>query len=361
MPLRVLALVPYPLGIAPAQRYRIEQWAPHLKARGIEVTFEPYASEATRAVLFQSGHVARKAALVIRDALAQVTRVLSPRSHDVVLVCREASLIGPAWYERFASWQRPLVFDFDDAVWLPQEGSVNQNWSFLRTHGKSASLCRIATNVVAGNAYLAEYGRRYSERVQIVPSTVDLAVYGAPRTHSNASTPVIGWIGSHSTVEYLQARLPALAAASRRRRFRLLVVGASIASVPDLDVECRPWRAATEANDLREMDLGLMPLPDNEWSRGKCAMKAIQYLAMGIPVIASPVGAALDVVVPGETGLLAASDEEWTDRVLRLLENAEERNRAGRVGRMLVEKTYAAEVQAQRFGDVLTDACNEAR
>lgn len=350
--IRLLALVPYPLGRAPGQRYRLEQWAPHLKTRGIDVTFAPFLDAAAHDALYRSGKSAQKVAGVLRGLLRSVRRTVQVLDADAVFVFREASLVGPALIEWAAARSRPLVFDFDDAIWLPQEGSTNPRWAWLRSPKKAASISRMASAVTVGNSFLANWARQANANVTILPSTIDPALYGEPKQHVARATTV-GWIGSHSTVKYLEEILPSLASAARTRPFRLLVVGATIPFKAGMEIECRPWSAEREAADLREMDIGLMPLPDNEWTRGKCAMKAIQYLSVGIPAIASPVGANVEVVRDGSTGILASSAQDWERAVAMLLEDLPARQRLGEAGRGLVLTDYSAAKQAARLADLL--------
>lgn len=350
--IRLLALVPYPLGRAPGQRYRIEQWAPHLKSRGIDITFAPFLDASAHDALYDSGNSSQKVVGVLRGVLRNTRRAIRVFDADAVFVFREASLIGPALLERTAALVKPLVFDFDDAIWLPQEGSANPRWTWLRSAKKAGFLCRAASAVTVGNAFLADWARKLSGNVTILPSTIDPGVYGDAKHHTPQARTV-GWMGSHSTVKYLEDIVPFLVNAARKRPFRLLVVGATIPPREGMEIECRPWSAEREAADLREMDLGLMPLPDNEWTRGKCAMKAIQYLSVGVPAIASPVGANVDVVLDGKTGILASSAENWERAVISLLDDVSARQRLGGAGRELVLADYSAARQARRLGDLL--------
>lgn len=361
--IRVLALVPFPPDTAPAQRFRIEQWAPHLRTHGIDVRIAGFASRATFETIYSPGHTLRKLALVSADLVRQLFRIATPRHFDAVFVGREASLLGPPLYEKLAGLQRPLVYDFDDAIWLEQEGSVNAAWRWLRAPSKVDALCRSARHVTVGNAYLAEHARRHNPHVTVLPSTVDFERYGAPREHTATDRPTLGWIGSHSTAQYLEAVLPAIGEATNRQPLRLLIVGAGESSpvvrvaraLPGLDVEARAWRSEREPDDLREVDIGLMPLPDTPWTRGKCAMKAIQYGSLGIPTIASPVGAATEVVTDGATGRLAKTPPEWRDAILELATDAALRARLGTEARAQAREAFAADRQAPRLAAIFRE------
>ena len=235
-------------------------------------------------------------------------------------------------------------------------GSVSPSSSASPSASPSAS----AASGAAGNASLAEYASRYNGRVSVVPSTVSMREY-RPRPDPRADgVPVVGWTGSHSSLQYLAPVREVLRALRARRPFRLLVIGVGAFAVPGVDVECRPWSAATEVRDLWDMDVGIMPLPDAPWARGKCGMKAIQYMGVGIPAVVSPVGANREIVVDGVTGLHASTDGEWVDALDRLLGDRALRRRLGAAGRDLVRERYSAEAQAPRVAEVLRSVAERA-
>jgi len=352
--MRVLALVPYPLEQAPGQRYRVEQWAPYLAEHGVEVDFAPFASQRLAGLLYRPGLVAAKALLMLQATFRRVGSAWSAGRYDAVLVHREAALIGPAWGERLASARQPrLVYDFDDAVWVPYVSPTNRYLSYLKFPGKTRSICRLASLVLAGNQNLADWAKRYSRDVHIVPSTVSLRQYRVKPSGSGTATPVIGWTGSHSSMQYLLGLHGALVRLRQHLAFRLVLVGVSGVSMHGLDVECRPWRAASEAEDLWDFDVGIMPLPDDAWTRGKCGMKAIQYMAVGVPAVVSPVGANASIVRHGVDGYHATSDDAWMEALGQLLLDQDKRRRLGMAARASVESYYSAEAQAPRVAALI--------
>lgn len=354
---RVLALVPYPLGRAPGQRYRIEQWRPYLASSGIEVTFFPFASDEFAQLLYEPGRYARKALEMIRALRKRAADVWKASGYDVVFVHREACLIGPAWTERLAKFRQPaFIYDFDDAVYLRYVSPTNRHLSYLKFPSKTKTLCRIATAVIAGNAHLGEFARRYNEMVYVVPSTVPLSSYRPRPVAPRGARPVIGWTGSHSSVQYLRLVFPALQELRRRRDFRLLVVGVEGIEVPGVDVECRAWQAATEVEDLWDMDIGIMPLPPEPWAQGKCGMKALQYMGVGVPPVVSPIGVNAEIVENGVQGLHATTTAEWVASLDRLLAEPELRHEMGVRARRRVEARYSAEVQAPRVAAIIRSA-----
>lgn len=352
--LRVLALVPYPLDTAPGQRYRMEQWAPYLGEQGIDLHFESFAGASLMETLYRPGAYARKAWHMARAWLRRLAVAGTAADFDVVYLHREAALVGPSWFERLTRRRNPrLLFDFDDAIWLPYVSPRNRYLSYLKAPGKTAAICRMSAAITVGNETLAEFARRFNPAVTVVPSTVSLRNYRLRSQSPAGGTPVIGWTGSHSSTQYLRLVSGALQTLARRRSFRLLVIGAEDYRLEGVDVDCRPWKAETEVEDLWPMDIGIMPLSDDKWARGKCAMKAIQYMGVGLPAVVSPVGANREVVRNGVNGFHATTQSEWAIALEALLDNKDLRGRMGAEGRRRVESEYSAEVQAPRIAAVL--------
>jgi glycosyltransferase involved in cell wall biosynthesis len=356
--MRLLAIVPSVYDRNPSQRYRIEQWEPLLRASGVEITYRPFESPELNEVLYRPGQMATKMRLVASALRRRWNDVLDARDFDAVYILREAALLGPPVFERaLAGMSVPFVFDFDDAVFERYVSPANGYLSYLKFPGKTRTVCRLAAHVTAGNEYLADYARRVNPRVTVVPTTVDTERYTvAPRPPNDV--PVVGWTGSYSTLQHLLTLSGALRRLAERVRFRLRVIGApgaaaGAAGLEGLDVEWLPWRAETEVEDLRPLDVGVMPLPEDRWSKGKCGMKALQYMGLGIPAVCSPVGVNAEIVRDGENGMLATTDAEWVEKLGRLLGDASLRARLGRAGRATVEARYSAAVVAPLFLSVL--------
>jgi glycosyltransferase involved in cell wall biosynthesis len=269
-----------------------------------------------------------------------------------VYVFREASLLGPSIFERLVDlWKVPLVFDFDDAVFLPYRSPSNGWLSLLKAPSKTRTICRSASHVMVGNNYLAEYARRFNRKVTVIPTTIDTDTYRVEPVRDTAS-PVIGWTGSYSTVQHLDVLRSTLSELAKRERFRVRVIGPSDYKLEGVEVEVVPWRSRTEVQDLAAVDIGIMPLPDNLWSRGKCGCKALQYMGLGIPAVCSPVGVNTDLIRDGENGFLANSAEEWIARLTVLLRSPELRRKLGMAGRKTVEERFSARSQVPRVYEV---------
>jgi glycosyltransferase involved in cell wall biosynthesis len=358
--LRTVALVPYPPCHAPGQRYRIEQWAPHLLSLGVEVTLFPFLSPRGMATLHGAGNLTLKALETGRGYLRRASQLLRLGAYDVAYVYRELALLAPAWLEAGLSRRRPFVFDFDDAIYLPAASRANAWAAALKSPRKTAALCRLGAHVTVGNESLATYARPLARSVTVIPSTIDTEHYVVRDRPANPR-PIVGWTGSVTTIPHLEALAPVLSNLRGLLPYDLRVIG-GMPVLPNVEVQTLPGRAETEVEDLRPLDVGLMPLPDDEWSRGKCGMKALQYMALGIPPVVSPVGVNAVIVRDGVNGFHARNDNEWIGKLLLLLRDPELRRRLGAEARRTVEEGYSARVQAPRMAQVLREAarCRDA-
>ena len=359
--MRVLAIMPALYDTSPSQRYRLEQWEPLLRERGVEITYAPFEDKELHALVYKPGLLGQKARLVTRGFGRRLSLVRKLKDYDLVYILREAALLGPPVFERLIHQQRvPIVFDFDDAVFVSYRSPSNGYLSYLKFASKTKTICRIASHVMAGNPYLAEYARQVNDHVTVIPTTIDTEKYQVLPAKNSSGPPVIGWTGSHSTVPHLNTLRGALKKLAERESFRLRVIGTPKYECPPVEVEAMPWRAETELEDLSKIDIGVMPLPNDRWSKGKCGLKALQFMALGIPTICSPVGVNTDIIQDDQNGFIAASEDEWVEKLSRLLRSRELRQRLGQAGRATIEQKYSAITQAPRvyeiFESVLRDA-----
>lgn len=359
--MNILAIVPSIYDTSPGQRFRIEQWEPLLRERGVEITYAPFESEELHQLLYQTGSLGRKLAQVTRQFARRFSVINSARQYDAVYVFREGALLGPPLFEWLIKRKRvPMVFDFDDAIFVSYRSPSNGYLSYLKFAAKTNTICRLASHVMVGNPYLADYARQFNPRVTMIPTTIDTEKYTVQPKEA-VEAPLIGWTGSFSTVQHLDTLGRALQKLAQRERFRLRVIGTPEYRLEGVDVEAMRWRAETEVEDLRSVDIGVMPLPNDAWSKGKCGLKALQFMALGIPTVCSPVGVNTDIIQDGENGFIADSEDEWVEKLSQMLRSVELRRRLGLAGRATVERTYSAIAQAPRVYEVFDSiACGAA-
>lgn len=356
MRLRVLALAPYPIEAA-ATRYRVAQYEAWLAACGIDVELQTFLSGDVFAILYERGHWKKKVAGLLIALLRSPRILVRAASADVVWIQREIAPLGPPLLEWLIvrGLRKPMLLDLDDATFVPYVSPTYGRWvGPLKWFGKTDRLIAWASVVIAGNRHIADYVRARGKSVVLLPTIVDTDRFTPKAKPSDP--PVLGWIGSHSTFRYLKAILPVLEELGRCFTFRLLVVGgAEPVRLRTVEVENRRWALAREIEDFRSLDIGLYPLIEDEWAVGKSGLKAIQYMAVGIPTVASAVGAVAEIIEDGITGFLVRSPEEWYDRLRALLEDPQLRQRMGRAAREAAVQRYRVAAHA----DVLQRAIRQ--
>lgn len=254
----------------------------------------------------------------------------------------------------------PLIVDYDDAIFHQYDQHKNP---IVRTTlgGKLKPLLQRAALAVCGNAYLQDYAARYCRRTEIVPTVVNTDVYEMSMEPKTDRPVTIGWIGSPSTWAFVNPLIPLLTELAERLNLTVRVVGAG----PQTDIpprfEFMQWSEEEEIRLIQSMDIGIMPLPDEPWARGKCGYKLIQYMACGLPVVASPVGVNADIVDHGSNGFLASGLQEWAAAVTALAEDAALRQTMGANGRRKIEQAYSLAVHGPRIASMLREVMEEGR
>lgn len=321
-----------------SSRLRSLQYIPYLRDAGIHVSVSFLFSNEMLMNRYRGNGYS------FRDLVVSYWRrfnvMLGCGGYDVILIEKEALPWLPGWVELFLLRKYRFVLDFDDAQFHRYDSHYSWLVRILFSR-KFNHLIPKAHLIVAGNRYISNYCANLgARRVELLPTVVDLNKYRVKDYCDAEGAPRIVWIGTPETIHLLKSIADSLTALAKRRNFTLRVVGGGAISVPGVTVEVFAWSEETENALIADCDIGVMPLSDVPWDRGKCAYKLIQCMASGLPVIASPVGANCDVVVDNECGFFASSAAEWTDQLERLLTNAELRQRLGRAGRVRVQENY---------------------
>jgi glycosyltransferase involved in cell wall biosynthesis len=351
--MRVLALTRYTRRGA-SSRLRFAQLAPGLAREGIEVDFAPLLDDE----FLERRYAGRRAdAFAVARAYAlRAKRLAGRRDWDLVWLEKEAFPWLPDTLERWLAPIRvPTVVDLDDA-WFHRYDLHRSGIVRTLLAGKIEAVMRRAAVVCAGNSYIADRARHAgAARIELVPTVLDAKRYPADGTPAGGAF-VVGWVGTPLTAGYLHEIAGALAEASRRIPLRLRAVGAGPLELPGVEVESVPWSEVDEARAISGFDVGIMPLPDSPWERGKCGYKLLQYMACGKPVIASPVGVNRTIVSDGENGFLASDAESWTRHLTALHDDPARARAMGAAGRRIVERSYDLPVAVARVSSILASA-----
>jgi glycosyltransferase involved in cell wall biosynthesis len=344
---------------SPSQRFRFEQYLGYLKQNGFEYDFSWLISEKDDKRFYSPGKLRTKLFILMKSWWKRTKDAWRASDYDIVFVQREAFMTGSARFEKkFAKSGAKLVFDFDDAIWNLDTSEANKKFEWLKNPGKTAEIISMSHLVIAGNQYLASYAKRHNRNVVIVPTTIDMEEYSrASAPVSNLQSPIcIGWSGSLTTIKHFEFAVPFLREIKKKYgdKVQIKVIGDPNYVNEELGVRGLAWKKEDEVKELSSFDIGIMPLPDDEWAKGKCGLKGLQYMALGIPTIMSPVGVNTEIIRDGENGMLATTTEEWVSMLEQLIASAELRNRIGSGAIQTVKEQYSVDAWKQKYMELLT-------
>jgi glycosyltransferase involved in cell wall biosynthesis len=354
--MRVLALTPNLYGVSPGQRSSIELWEKVLEPAGIFMDHSSFETERLREVIYLPGHYGRKTVELTRAYGRRLRSLKQVDDYDAVLIYREAALLGPELVERLAARRKPLIYQLDDPLYVPYRSPWSGWLSYLKFFGKVSRIAAMSRVVIVNSSYHRDYVSRVNGNVWQIPSVVDADVYRPkPRTQGNGKV-CVGWSGSATTVGNLQLIEASLRDIAQRRDVQIQLVGVDAPPFPDIDLTALPWHAETEVDDLRQLDVGLAPAPVTEWNKRKFFMKIVQYMALGIPPICSPIGSNPEVIDHGRTGFLADTREEWVEAMERLITDASLRAEMSERAANVAHEKYTLQANADRIVDAFRSA-----
>lgn len=355
-PLRVLFLTRYPLEGA-SSRYRVYQYLPHLRALGVEFTVSSFMSPRMYRLSFTRGQVLSKVALTLMATLRRLRLLAGWRKYDVIYMQRELFPFGPPLAERWLKRRGvKLVFDYDDALFIHKASHFNPIATWLRSSGKTYEIFALSDCVMAGNDYLRDVAREYGPRAETFEVAEDTDRIAMRPPQSNDGEVIIGWLGSSTTVGYIRLIEPALREIARRFPFvRFRIMGGGSFELPGLPIETLEWSLDGELKALASFDIGIMPLPLEDWSRGKSGGKARTYMAAGIPAVCSRIGYNIDLIRDGETGRLVLTQEDWVEALSELITSPELRQRIGEAARADVMARFPVRGQAEAMARILRE------
>ena len=349
---KILFLLPYPLKKAPSQRFRVEAYFYLLKEHKIVYATQEFLDEAAWKILYEKGSALKKIIAVCKGFLKRLRIVLSGASgYSHVFIHREAAPLGPPIIEWLLAkvLRKKIIYDFDDAIWIPNTSKENGFAAWFKAFWKVKYICRWSYKVSAGNKFLCDYALNYNNNVVLVPTCVDIVNrYNKLKDHRNGQI-IIGWTGSHSTMHYLDEILPLLRKVVAEFDVKVMIVSNKEPQFHLSNLQFKKWSEASEIDDLLEFSIGLMPLKKHAWSEGKCGFKLIQYSALGIPAVSSPVGVNKHIIDQGETGFLCETEDQWYMALQKLITDVSLRERMGTKGKEKIAAQFSVQANAGIF------------
>jgi glycosyltransferase involved in cell wall biosynthesis len=341
----VLIVCVYPKDKVPGQRFRFEQYLDYLSANGFNITFSNLLNEKDYSFYYKKGNYLKKAFLVLKSIIKRYKEVKSASRYDIIFIFRECFFLGSSYFERKFAKKSKVIFDYDDAIWITSTVSENNKWLwFLKNPNKTRQIIEVSQMVFAGNDYLAKYARQFNNNAVIIPTTIDTSKY-LPAYNPEKDKICIGWSGSFSTIVNFTTCIEALKIVKKKYQDKVYfkVIGSADYYNAELNIQGLPWRKESEVKDLQEIDIGIMPLPDDDWAKGKCGLKGLQYMALAIPTIMSPVGVNSEIIEDGINGFLASDTNEWVNKLSLLIDSKNLRKTMGYKGRETVVSRFSIE------------------
>lgn len=348
---KIYVLCPYPHGTAPSQRFRYEQYIDSLEKEGFSVEIYPFIDESGWNILYQKGLIFKKLLTMIRGCCRRMKLLFKMKKSDFIFVHREMAQFGPPVFEWITSkiMRRKYIYDFDDAIWLPNYSSSNARFHWIKCYWKVPFCIRWADKISVGNQYLADYAKKYNKNVMVIPTTIDMDNHHNHTIDFQNEKITIGWTGTHSTMHYLNELIPVIQRLEQEYEFNFVVISNQ---QPDFELKSlvyKQWNKETEIEDLCTFSIGVMPLQEDKWSQGKCGFKALQYMSLGIPSVVSPVGVNTEIIQNEKNGYLTSTEEENYNVLSRLIQDKELRKQIGLNGQKTVRERYSTTANYQNY------------
>lgn len=360
---RILFVASHRPNRSPAQRFRFEQYLDFLKRNGYDYHFSFLITEEDDKVFYAPGNLMSKFSIFLKSYFRRFMDVINAGEYDIIFVQREAFMTGSYFFEKmFARSKAKLVFDFDDAIWNHDVSEANKKFGWLKNPSKTGRIIGLSDLVIAGNQYLADYASRSNGNVIIIPTTIDTDEYTPLPRSRNAHDPVvIGWSGSITTIRHFELAIPFLKELKLKygNKVEFRVIGDGSYRNDELDIKGLPWKKEDELKELCSFDIGIMPIPDDDWSKGKCGLKGLQYMALEIATVMSPVGVNTSIIKNEVNGYLASEISEWVEKISKLIDDQALRLRLGKEARQTVLDHYSVKSQQPVYLNAFNQLLNK--
>lgn len=359
---KILFLVPYPFDRAPSQRLKFEQYYPFFKEAGYELTHKSFMSYNLWKIVYQKGNRYRKILLTVIAYFNRLMLLFRIRKFDIVYIHLWVTPFGLPIFEYLVTLlAKKIIYDIDDLIYIKENPHEKRWLRFIKGKNKPIFLMKRANHVITCTPYLDQFARKYSTSTTDISSTINTDIYQPVNSYSNDKVLTIGWSGSHSTSKYLYLLSEVFTELRKRHNFKLLVMGTPDFKIEGIKVESLNWSKEKEIPTLQKIDIGVYPLPiDEEWVLGKSGLKALQYMALGIPTIATGIGANFRVIEDGVSGFLVKEKEEWIAKLEMLILNSKLRRHIGQQGRERVVQHYSLKANKDTYLKILNIVTNNS-
>lgn len=352
---KILVLCPHPVGYVPGQRLKYEQYFEHWKKNGFDVTVSSFMTVRMQQIVYKKGYFTEKMFWTLWGYCRRFRDLFRIRRYDLVYSFLWVTPFGPPLFEWMVTkLSRKMIFDIDDLVYMKNKNADKWYTLLFKGRYKPIYLMKKADHVITCTPYLDNFVRKYNPHTTDISSTINTETYLPVNVYKNTGRIILGWSGSYSTIRYLALLHPVLKELKKESDFKLLVMGDASFSLEGINVEAYAWSKDKEIAVLQEIDIGLYPLPlDEEWVYGKSGLKALQYMALGLPVVATAIGANFRVIENEKSGLLVTTKEEWVQRLKELINDSDLRRRLGTAARERVEKYYSVKANEPVYLNIL--------
>lgn len=360
----MLVVCPYPEHMVPGQRLKYEQYFDYFRENGIDVTVKPFMSKQFLDIVYKKGKIAPKIGWTILGYIKRFALLFSARNYDITYVFLWITPFGfPVFEWLYRKCSRRLIYDIDDLVYLPESVSKsNKLVGFLKGRRKPIYLMKTADHVITCTPFLDQFVRQFNQHTTDISSTINTDKYKPRQSYQLRSGKIVlGWSGSHSTSKYVHLLEPVFRKLQEMGiSFRVIVMGDENFSIPGIEIEAIPWKESYEVDVINTFDIGLYPLPDEQWVYGKSGLKALQYMAAGIPTLATAIGTNFRIMEDGVNGFLVKTTDEWVARIRELSADESLREKIGKNAAAWVEANYSVNANKDTYLTILRNQLTPA-
>ena len=354
---RILVLSPHPEGVAPGQRLKYEQYFDYFREDGYEITVSPFRVMPFEKIVYKKGYLLQKIFFTLVGYVKRIYDLMRLPFYDGAYVFLYVTPFGTPFFEFLMRIiAKTYIYDIDDMVFLQHKSKANPYVSFFKGKKKMSYLMKHAKHVITCTPTLDEYARKFNNNTTDISSTINTDTYKPVNSYKNDHKIVLGWSGSISTSKYLYLLKDVLIKLHTKHDFILRVIGDPKFCIDGLEIESLPWVEKSEVKDLQKIDIGLYPLPDDPWVHGKSSLKAIQYMGLGIPPIATRIGTTPRVIEDGVSGFLVTEEKEWVEKIELLINNCNLRKSMGEKARSRVEELFSIKANSSTYLSIFKSA-----